>query len=230
MLKVNVIWGIVFNLNEMLLLFGNLVLCEWTCLGQFLFLFLNLWGIHWSVWLGYRLSLCYWCSMDMVSSLLDIVCCTSHGAHIRWRWPEYIGALKTILCSWCSFDAIRQEMIDAIDIGAAFCPSKGSPRVSLINTYQALVFQHFKQLITWFQIGKWSILSLKLCNRVGIVSRWIWNWAIMDVLACLLSETGTILSGPLSQIFLREFIPSLIISLDLLNRYLIITNQTCYHS
>lgn len=46
----------------------------------------------------------------------------------------------------------------------------------------------------------------------------------MDVLACLLSETWAILSGPLCQIFLRELIPSLVIALDLLNRYLIITD------
>lgn len=46
----------------------------------------------------------------------------------------------------------------------------------------------------------------------------------MDVLACLLSETRAILSGSLCQIFLRELIPSLVIALDLLHRYLIVTN------
>lgn len=168
--------------------------------------------------------------MDVVSSLLDFMSCTSNYAHISWRWSENVCPLKSILCRGGAFDAIRQEMIDAIDIWATFCPSKGSPRISLINTYQALVFQDFKQFITCLEIREWPILSLKLCNCMSMVSRRIWNWPFMVVLASLLSEAGSILSGPLSQVFLRQFIPSLVIALDLLNRNLIITDQACYHS
>ena len=146
MLKVDVIWGIVFNLNGMLLLilFRNLILCEWTCLSHFLFLFLNLWGIHWSVWLGYRLTLCYWSSVDVISCLLNFVSCTSYNTHVsRWR-SENIGPFEPILCCWGPFNAVRQEMIDAIDIWTAFLTSQSGPGISLINTYQTLVFQYFK--------------------------------------------------------------------------------------
>ena len=59
----------------------------------------------------------------MVSSLLYVMSGTPDYAHVSgWR-SENIGALKTILCGRGAFNAIRQEVIDAIDVGAAFGPS-----------------------------------------------------------------------------------------------------------